>query len=176
MDRHFVNSPILSRVGGLALSGAALSAFAGRPLLALAAALSFGSVVFCLGVFCFGALSFPAFSRAAAKSTTLPAGAGAGSPLSGVSVCLPSLSGLGGSVAAWPGASGTVDSAFSTGAAFSAGAGSAATGSAFSGAGGFGVGGVLVFSTSGLIFFLSSANVKPPFREMKKASPMAGSR
>lgn len=46
---------ILSRVGGLALSGAALSAFAGRPLLALAAALSFGSVVFCLG----GALFFP---------------------------------------------------------------------------------------------------------------------
>ena len=59
MNRHFINSPILSRGCGLALSGAALSAFAGRPLLALAAALSFDSVVFCLGAFSFGALSFP---------------------------------------------------------------------------------------------------------------------
>ena len=75
-----------------------------------------------------------------------------------------------------PGASGIVGSAFSVGAAFSAGAGSATTGSAFSGAGCSGAGAVSVFSTSGPIFFLSSANVKPPFREMKKASPMAGSR
>ena len=116
----------------MALSGAALSAFAGRPLLALAAALSFDSVVFCLGAFSFGALSFPASSRAAAKSTTLPEGAGAGSLLSGVAVCLASLSGLSGSGAAGLGASGTVGSAFSAGAAFSAG-GDAAVPSALRG-------------------------------------------
>ena len=86
------------------------------------------------------------------------------------------LVGLGRLGSAEPGASGMSGSAFSTGAAFSPGAGSATTGSAFPGAGCSGAGAVSVFSTLGPIFFLSSANVKPPFREMKKASPMAGSR
>ena len=94
MIRHFVNSPILSRGCGLALSGAALSALGGRPLRGLAASFTLSACLPLSGAATFsGGLLFAAPSRAAVKSTTFPAGAG--SPMPGIVVCFSSLPGCG---------------------------------------------------------------------------------
>ena len=187
-ERDFVNSTFLSRgLGGFALSGTALPSLGGRPLPGLAD-LSFSVGDFCLFAF-FSSLT--ASLRAAAKSTTLPECAGAGSSLPGVGGCSCSFSALGtsgaagSSTSAWVTASagsGTASpisksaarpscSSMTASASVSTGSGADCSGTAaFSTAGaGASVGG----ATSG-IFFLSSAICKPPFRGMKKASPQTG--
>ena len=171
----------------MGLSGAVLPSLDGRPLPGLAA-LSFSVGGFCLTAF-FSSLA--ASSRAAAKSTTLPECAGAGSSLPGVGGCSCSFSALGTS-----GAAGSSTSAWVTA---SAGSGTASpisksaacpscssmTASASDSAGsGTGCSGTATFSTAGAgvsadgaasgMFFLSSAICKPPFRGMKKASPQTG--
>ena len=171
----------------MALSGAALLSLGGRPLPGLTA------LFFSVGGFCLTAFfsSLAASSRAAAKSTTLPECAGAGSSLPGVGGCSCSFSALGTS-----GAAGSSTSAWVTA---SAGSGMASpisksaacpscssmTASASVSTGpGAGCSGTATFSTVGAgvsagwaasgMFFLSSAICKPPFRGMKKASPQTG--
>ena len=154
--------------GGSLLSGATLPFLGGRPLLGLAAS-----------------------SRAAAKSTTLPECAGAGSSLLGASECACSFLALGASGAAgsstsaWVTASagsGTASpisksaacpscSSMTASASVSAGSGASSSGTAVTSTVGAGAS---VGGATSEIFFLSSAICKPPFRGMKKASPQTG--
>ena len=125
MDRHFVNSPILSRGCGLALSGAALSALGGRPLRGLPASFALSVCLSLSGDAVFsGGLPFAAPSWTAVKSTTFPAGAG--SPMPWIVDCFSSLPGCGAPSIDGAGAS------LSLGASLPAGAGCSAVGGVIS--------------------------------------------